>query len=189
MIDKKTPLGFKFGSRVYGTADDKSDVDYIAIGATIDQETSATILGGKIDVHYLTNNTFQQMLDEHHIQALEIWFYSDNQKYLTNFNFKLDLSKLRESISKTSSNSWVKCKKKLKDGEFYIGQKSLFHSLRILMFGISIAKTGRIENYSCANMIYKDVVLGNKTNWTEIKTKYKPIYNNLKSEFKKWAPK
>lgn len=184
-------ITFQVGSHLYKTNHSNSDNDYIVIGSSVNQECTAIGLNGRTDHQYLTAATFQEMLDAHDIKALEVFFFANNavQLNLNGFKFKINHTKLRDSISATSSNSWVKCKKKLADGEFYIGQKSLFHSIRILMFGISIAKTGRIEDYSCANMVYTDVVVGDKRDWAQIKEKYQPIYNNLKSEFKKWAPK
>src|SRR5690606_20681238 len=102
--------------------------------------------------------------------------------------FKLDKSKLRRSISGTSSNSFVKCKKKLRQGDYYIGKKSLFHSLRILGFGIQIALTGKIVNYSAYNH-YLDMIMDKNTNdWSEYQKVFKPIFNHKKSEFRRLAP-
>jgi hypothetical protein len=57
-----------------------------------------------------------------------------------------------------AGNSFAKAGKKLDvEKEHYKGKKSLFHSLRILMFGIQIAKAGRITNYGEANDLWKEI--------------------------------
>ena len=115
---------------------------------------------------------------------------SSKKNFLDDFSvgeFELDSEKLRRAISSVASNSYVKCKKKIRDGEVYIGKKSLFHSIRILMFGIQIAKHGKIVNYEEANNYHKAIFeMGD--DWSELDKKFKPIYNSLKSEFKRLAP-
>jgi hypothetical protein len=109
--------------------------------------------------------------------------FSDAQQY---DEFEIDYDKIREEFSRIASNSWVKCKKKLiieKDYNPYIAKKSLFHSLRILMFGIQIMKLGKIVDFSEANIYYKDI-MDSPNDWEYLKEKYQPIYNKLKSEFR-----
>ena len=100
--------------------------------------------------------------------------------------FELNKELLRKQISAVSSNSFVKCKKKMLQGDEYIGKKSMYHSIRILGYGIQIAKYGRIVNYEAYNFYY-DVVMC-KYDWEEIHEYFKPIYNSMKSEFKILAP-
>lgn len=102
----------------------------------------------------------------------------------------MNLSKLREEISKRASNSFVKCKKKLtvETNEERIGLKSLFHSLRMIDFGIQIAETGRIYDFTASNHYLYDIFeIG--PNWDKLKEKYQPIYNQLSSKFREVAPK
>ena len=79
-----------------------------------------------------------------------------------------------------------------------IALKSLFHSIRILSYGIDLAETGNID--------FKNVLVnGNKMkcsellkiimseydsgwNWKEFKEKYTPIQNKNATEFRKIAP-
>ena len=63
---------------------------------------------------------------------------------------------LRTSISTITSNSWVKGKKKLiitVDYDLNLALKSVFHSLRILDFGIQISENKKIVNFSNCNWI------------------------------------
>jgi hypothetical protein len=106
--------------------------------------------------------------------------------------FQLSLPLLRKSISSIVNNSWVKAKKKmeLKDECSYIGLKSLFHSFRILDFGIQIALMNTIH-YSSANGLWvelKEEFEDNKS-WDFYYQKYKSQHNELMTRFRLVAPK
>lgn len=182
-----------YGSIVYGTNDEHSDTDIICIVNHIQTLTDPVKLNN-IDFKVINNKDFQILLDEHDISAIECYFLSQEHilrgSVQDNFTFTVNLGKLRNAFSQKSSNSWVKCKKKLtvEEGEERIGMKSLFHSLRIMDFGIQLATTGRIENFSSANHYLKEIYeIG--PNWELLNQKFKPIYNKLHSEFKKVAIK
>lgn len=143
------------------------------------------------------------------IDALECAFldknfiYKENKKYI-DINH-INKIQLRRSISATSSNSWVKAKKKFIDGEDRVGYKSLFHALRILMYGIQIYKFGRIINYEEATLKYYPLIKSRYIRYNKDYAKldlyncilndpifkdldnFKLIYNKLKSEFKSFT--
>lgn len=174
---------FPYGSKVYGTATEKSDDDLIVIVKS-EEDLTYGIHNDEFDIHVYSDKTFRDLIQKHHIAALECIFSNE-----TEYEFNLDMEQLRRSISAIVSNSFVKCKKKLLEGPDYnpyIAKKSMFHSIRILQFGIQIAKYGRIVDFSSANNYY-DVVM-NMEDWETIKDTFQPIANKLKSEFKKIAP-
>ena len=109
------------------------------------------------------------------------------------FGFNLNLSILRKEISATASNSWVKCKKKIEiEKDYNVAIKSIFHSFRIPMFGIQIAKYGKIVDFHEANYMWVDQfkdMLYSEPSWEEIKEKYKPMHNQLMTKFRKFAEK
>lgn len=175
---------YNYGSSVYGCTSSKSDSDFIVIVESDNDELYYSVNEDEADFTVYSKSKFIKRIHDMHISALECIFQSDDDPFLK--HFKLDLEKLRREISGVSSNSFVKCKKKLKDGEDYIGRKSMFHSIRILMFGIQIAKFGRIVDYSQANQFLPAIM--EMKDWEEIKYIMQPIYNGLKSDFKKLAP-
>jgi len=190
LTDSNT-LMFLYGSRVYGTNKENSDYDYIAVipdnhGIVTGTEYRNDLL----NVHMTTNQDFQTQLDQHKIQPLECWFLPGKAAARDRFKFTLDKVKLRHELSEKASHSFVKAKKKIEvEKDFYIGWKSLFHSLRILDFGIQIATSGRIEDYSRANHLWFEILESNQYNWAYFQEKYKPIYNQLASQFRLLAPK
>lgn len=184
IFDNSTNI-YMYGSYVYGTNTSKSDKDYIVVSDVIKDEH---IQIGNEEFNIYSSEKFQEKLDKNEIDALECMFL--DKKFILKedikFPFEINKEKLKESIGKTSSNSFVKCHKKLtveKDYNPYIGKKSLWHSLRIVMFGTQIAKTGKIYDYAQANKYYNEI-MQMPDFWENIKFAYQPVYNNLKSAWR-----
>ena len=174
---------YEYGSIVYGTyVEGKSDRDYIVIVPD----------DYKIDVDQIENNNchynifhkqdWQEKLNNNEVDAMEIYFlpYKHVIKETVYFEAKIEPSKIREQFSRTASNSWVKCKKKLIVEDSFnprVGKKSLWHSLRIIEFGTQILLTGKINNYGCMNHLYDSIVNNPHNNWEYYQHHYQPIYN------------
>lgn len=184
-----------YGSRVYGTQSDTSDYDFLCImPANRKKDSGEEYRNGDLNIHLYNHMHFQDLLNRHKIQAMEGYFLPNhllfNQRIRKEFTFNLDLGTLREEISSKSSNSFVKAKKKIdKEKDYYVGWKSLFHSLRLLDFGTQIARYGVIRDYGSMNHHWKDIKNANEYEWAYFKEKYQPIYNALATEFRKVAPK
>lgn len=193
---------FYYGSRVYGTMTDKSDVDIVAI---VDDEIDLSgyvngIAEFKMDANdyqFINESTFINMVTEHHIVALEMfWLPSDliikgDVKRYEPY-FKLDKWKLRQVVSSIASNAFAKAHKKMtveKDYDLYRGQKSLFHSIRVMVFGIQIAKFGKIVDYQEANQYWTMIYAMKDSPWEVYKETFKPIINQIRSELVVLCPK
>lgn len=177
-----------FGSYVYGTNNEQSDVDVVIV--TKHKSIDMTING--VDYQILSEQDFIKKLNLHQIMPLETFFLPNDKiiheqnGYRESLNFSISTKTLRHSLSQTASNSFVKCKKKLTmEQELdYVGLKSLYHSLRILTFGIDMATHGEITNYSVCNDLYHEII-NEEPNWDKLKEKYQPIYNKLSTDFRK----
>lgn len=192
---------YPYGSRVYATHRYGSDYDYIVVDDSVrdGDEERFFINKDEINIHFHSTPHWLEMISEHKIFALEsILQEPSNGRFRP--TFKLDKSKLRKEISEKSSNSWVKCKKKLVvEHDYRIGLKSLFHSFRIIDFGIQIARDGCINEYRSARMqsLFSDImdsfpflnVDSAEDEWNTISVKYKPLHNEMLTEFRKLAPK
>lgn len=183
---------YLYGSRVYGTARKDSDYDFIIVVEDRLENGSIQLMNDMVNITIYDLNMFQQLLNDHEISILECIFLPDDKKIeKRHFEFNLDLKKLRKSLSKKSSNSYVKAKKKMtveKDFDVYVAQKSLFHSFRILHFGAQLAKCGKIVNYSEANWVWDDIVDSKSVDWNEYHSGWHNTYNLLKTMFRKAAP-
>ena len=200
---------FKYGSSVYRTKTEKSDLDIVYIADT-DKEIYEVLQSKdfpfcsdyteKVDLHYISKESFIDLLNKHDIMALEVYYQmAEDQKLM--FPFNLNLDTLRRSVSAVCSNSWSKARKKLEipEEDDYIGLKSLFHSIRILSFGIDIAKDNKIdylnvlidgEKISCSNFWHSlQQKYESGWRWPEFKAKYTPLQNANATEFRKLAPK
>lgn len=182
---------YLFGSIVYGTYD-KSVSDYDVIMVANNSVESTEIRNGLFNIHVYTPDKFKKDLDWHRINNLECIFAPDWAKLKETIDYKskfvLDIPKLRHATSHISSNSWVKFKKKLIDGEYRIGIKSLFHSIRIPQFATQIAKDGYITDFTCANHIW-DSIKWRKSTSEELFNEFKPIHNSTLTEFRKHTTK
>lgn len=179
---------YLFGSQVYGNSNSKSDWDVLIIANTPSPETE--IKSNKFNIHILTIDRFQEGLNLHNIRNIECLLSPDWCKIqeLYKFNFEIKLQRLKHSISHTNSNSWVKSKKKIEQGDYYIGIKSFYHALRIVMFGIQLSKCSKIYDWSCANYIWNDLI---SSDWSfeDLDKKYRDLNNKLLSEFRLLAVK
>lgn len=186
---------YPYGSRVYLTNTPTSDFDYIVVVKNSkDNGIQYDSHDGKISCHIYSEEHWQYMLDQQKIFALECHFLKiplliERRK----FNYKLDKGLLRSEISAKASNSFVKCKKKLEvEKDYYIGIKSLFHSLRIPIFGTQIASQNEIYDYTAANYLWNEIINyynSGHLDWNHYKTIYKPVQNKLLSEFRIYAEK
>lgn len=198
-----------YGSTVYGTRTERSDIDIIAI--TESDEDLYVIYQSKdypefsdystdVDLHLISTKTFQELLEEHDIMALETYYQMhEDDKEL--FEFALDLDKLRRKVSAVCSNSWSKARKKLDipEEDDYLGLKSLFHSIRILSYGIDIARDGKIDfknvlidnkKISCSNFWHRiQQKYESGWRWKEFKAEYTSLQNSNASTFRLLAPK
>ena len=182
---------YRYGSFVYGTYQEGiSDNDFIVI---VSDEFADFDLSqfeqGNNQYSIYTKSTWQKKLDNNDVDAIETYFLPDKYKVKETEIFKTNINpeKIRENFSRVSSNSFVKCKKKLtveKDYNPRVGKKSLWHSLRIVDFGIQILKYGYIKNYSSMNHLHDEIVNNKSNDWNIYKEKYQSIYNALKTEFR-----
>lgn len=211
---------YPYGSKVYGTATEKSDDDFIIVmtdegfantydlrviyGVVEAKDGTAKTAGIRCSdgVGYVFDGTiysksaFEEKILAHEVSVLEcLWLppgTAVKNEHDFSKDFILDLPTLRESFSSKASNSFVKAKKKFtveKDRSPYLAKKSLFHSLRILVFGMQIASYGRIINYSAANRFWYKINRNPSERWEDYKAEWQPIYNRLSSAFRLLAPK
>jgi hypothetical protein len=140
------------------------------------------------NVHIIVPDVFAKYVKDNHIKGIECVFAPDWAKiveYPIEFIYKPE--SFRHNISHTVSNSWVKCKKKLEQDEYYIGVKSLFHALRIADFGIQFAKNGMID-YSTCNEIWREIN-SRKWTWEELDKRFKSVRNEKLSQFRQLTTK
>jgi predicted nucleotidyltransferase len=179
---------YVFGSRVYKTNSENSDWDIIMVANNSVEAIELKL--EKYNIHIYTPDKFKEDLEWHRINNLECIYAPTWAKIQENIKYNLDIDfpKLRHATSHISSNSWVKCKKKLEQDDYYIGVKSLFHSLRIPMFATQVATFGRITDFSCANFIWNKI-RSKRWTWEELDNEFRELRNEILTDFRKVAEK
>lgn len=194
-----------YGSRVYGTATEKSDYDFVVVvKGSQDDSDQLNSLNHPLTINVYSEISFKDRINKHRISTLECLFLSSDKllKETIKFSFKLDKSRLRESISEKASKDFNQCKKRLSDAQgwnpvtnqpyvrkVYEAKKSLFHCFRIIDFGSQIAKTEKIYDYSSCNQLWQEILNNPSEDWEDYKNKYQGMYNFQMTEFRKAAPK
>ena len=174
---------YQFGSTVYLTNNKNSDKDFVVIAKSsiTDKEFKTDLY----NIHLLSEDRFLLGLKNHNIRNIECVMAPDWAKLVINkdFDFEINKPSLRHSISHINSNSIVKCKKKLAQGDYYIGIKSLFHSMRIANFGIQLATDNKITDFSSCNWIWEEIN-SKKWTWEELDNRWRPYNNDIMHDFR-----
>ena len=182
---------YAHGSRVYGTDGPGSDRDHeVIVDDGWDGEEQAEVgEGGRMRQYtLLTRSRWLREAEECTVLFCECAFLPEGLSVtpLAPDGWAPDPERVRRQFSRTASNSWVKCKKKLTvPGSLdpYVAKKSMWHSLRILMFGIQILEHGRIVDYREANPLYAEV-MAMPDDWGAIDARFRPLRNELRSRFR-----
>jgi hypothetical protein len=194
---------YPYGSEVYGTVGSQSDRDYIIVYEQKIPEQQLNKNGwfspkvkkiSRYNATLYSPAKFQELLTAHEPAVVECHYLPENAKYENYFfNFYLNLEQLRRSFAAVSSNSWVKCKKKMAQGDNYLGKKSLFHALRLLDYGIQLAENKQIDfrqPHFLNDLTFKAFweEINSYNSWEELKTQFQSLYNSLKTKFRLVAP-
>ena len=177
---------YVFGSRVYGTHKEESDYDLLVTACGLLAHTE--IKDPEYNIHIVTPDKFEADLKAHDIHNLECIYAPDWAKVQIKTpyedKFKLDLGRLQRYVHNQSFNSWGKGKVNIYDDNTDYGLKSMFHSLRMLMFANQIALHGKIINFSEANYLHKEIFESNETEWDYFRNKYLPFKVYLENQLK-----
>jgi len=185
---------YPFGSRVYETSSYNSDYDFIIVGNTyltkllgtkLKNDEALLLSGSCADKHFhaLVHDTqsFTRNLKQHSLHTLECYFLPGEQALLKTamFNFDIDKKMLRNRIMQKAVCDWEKSKKRFADGKVERAKKSLFHSLRVLDFGIQIAEGKKINNYTSCSLLWKDIKLNISENGTDYEDLFKERFHDM----------
>ena len=170
---------YLYGSRVYGTNRSNSDYDIILIASSLDKDKE--IKGEKYNIHITTPDAFADDLFNYKMVPIECFFAPSFARIQEKkfFYLNIDELKLKKNILIHSNNSWIKAKFKLNENDILRGTKSVFHSLRILKFGLQILKKGEIYDFSAANHFWDEINDSNQFEWKYFHKKYISVKKKL----------
>jgi hypothetical protein len=156
---------YPYGSHVYGSAKEGSDVDYIIVtkGAFLKsgafKQNAISSEDRKIQGVLYSRSGFIDALNNYEIGAMECLFLDPSVVVLSKWPFKLQKWDEKEMVSKIiqkASASWYIGSQQSTDGFKAIAKKGIFHALRILMFGVQLKENKKIVDYAEANELKKE---------------------------------
>lgn len=192
-IDETKVLNiYPYGSRVYGCYNNFSDYDYIIIYKSSllpsgsFKDNAITSKNGLMQATCYSRGGFIDAINNYQMPALEAIFLPEEMIVKKTFDFKLNKFEEKQFIKKVislSSSSWRNSTLAFQnDNQFYTA-KNIYHSLRILNFGLQIKKNKKIINYSSMNEtkkeIYDNLENINPKDWNK---KFIEMSNELKEE-------
>jgi hypothetical protein len=159
----------------------------VKLDAARASEKNLEIDGKRLNVHIITPDVFKRGLENHDIMNLECCFSPDwvRLQEKEQLKFVLNKKKLAKNIIAQSFNSWQGGKHRLNEGDNYRGLKSIFHSLKMLMFAIQILEHGKIVDYTSANYLHKEINDCNEIDWEYFRETYLPFKIELENKLKK----
>lgn len=169
---------YPYGSRVYGSNNNDSDYDYIIVfkasrlksGAFKDNAISSR--DRLIQGTCYSRGGFQDAVNKYNINALECLSLSDDKVLKNKWAFKITRyseQELVKSVITQASNSWYLANNRYKlttsNKEVILDpvtdklvRKGIWHSLRILMFGIQYKTNGKIIDFGAANILLANML-------------------------------
>jgi hypothetical protein len=160
---------YLFGSRVYGYGRGNSDFDIVMVApGLIPKEIKDPVY----NVHQVMPDDFMDSLENYEIRALECYYAPSWARLKEKTEYKLEINpdKLIGSILSQSHEMWRHSKMKMNEGDVHRGNKSAFHSMKSLIFGASILKTGTID--FDLKSLHKEFMDNHFYEWSSLKRKY-----------------
>ena len=185
---------YEWGSRVYQTSTDSSDWDYITVVPDDFPKESDQYEFGNRTYNIEHESEWLAKLKRNSVEALECISLTPQFiiKKGKSYPFIFNPDGAHAAISERASTAWVKGKKKLtieKDFDWRSGKKSIWHSLRLYMFGAQCAQYGSIVDFTEANNYYNDIVVmkhgeTGQEEWEYLKESYHDLNNYWHSKMK-----
>ena len=166
---------YLYGSQVYGTNTMASDFDVLVIASSLYDHKE--FHDGTYNVHLKTPDIFRDELWRYKMSALECVYapefavVQEKNKY---DDFVINPTCLQRQSLSESHNSWVRGKRMILDRDMHRGMKSLWHSLRILLFADQILNEGAIFDFSAANNHWERIDDSECVKWNDFKNMLLP---------------
>lgn len=185
---------YLFGSRLFGTANEKSDFDFIVVVNEWDGPFVLQCEDPSIDLTVYSIKVFKEkVLKNSYHEMLMIWLPKEYKLLetlspLEIIGSKIQSSNFRSTISLQAKQVWERSKETFEKKDYVRAKKGIVHALRIFILACQMSK-GCISDWTGA-VKYTELMnkYENETDWKKINEIFRPIYNELHLEFTKSAP-
>jgi hypothetical protein len=158
---------YPYGSKVYGTASEDSDDDFIIVyksallpnGAFRNNAISSA--DKQIQAVCYSRGGFQDAINNYEIGALECLFLPEEKVIMKKWKFAIqrwEEKEMTKKIISKASASWHLAQLQFEDGEDEMARKGVYHALRILQLGIQLKEFKKIVTFSEAKAIREMVM-------------------------------
>lgn len=175
------------GSRVYGVDTNNSDWDITVVSSGVDgyRFVEFSYEGIDYDVNVYSSSEFQSRIDRHEMKELEILYYPREAILLQTieFNTQLNRTQLINTVREESDQLWYRAKFGLDSKQdAYQPLKTIWHSIRFLIFAEQILRFGSIENFSAANVLRSSIVNSNRVDFEYFDSNFGALREAMKVE-------
>ena len=179
---------FRVGSRVYGTASPASDEDFVAVLSRAGARQDLLFAEG-INVIVHDRSSFQRALERQSVLVLECFFAPrEHRLHETGpvFCWSYDAEKLAAAALTTSDKDFHKAER-IFDDEPDAARKKLFHSLRVLLFALEIARTRRLADFTMAAPLWRAIAAHPASDWPALGRRFGPERDRLLADLSRLA--
>eukprot|EP00929_Paragymnodinium_shiwhaense_P058739 TRINITY_DN29429_c0_g1_i1.p1 TRINITY_DN29429_c0_g1~~TRINITY_DN29429_c0_g1_i1.p1 ORF type:complete len:235 (-),score=46.77 TRINITY_DN29429_c0_g1_i1:504-1142(-) len=179
------------GSRLWGTASEKSDWDVIIVTQSNGTAAESPLLENRrcreIDAMVMSVDVFTKRLQEHHFKEMcTLWLPEHcilrNRLDLAK-KFCLDKVTLSAQVLGQAQHDWKRVEKYIKDrgdkASFQQGKKTALAVLRELTLCLQLATTGTISDMGAANDIQEELQYFYTADWDLFDAEYGSRYRAL----------
>jgi predicted nucleotidyltransferase len=181
---------YQFGSRVYQSNSPNSDYDiFVVYGTEKDLDDVVENEEYNIGAHINDIQTFKKYLKNHNACVLQtLWLpekfliFENEEMSAFRKNFMISMKKMERGFLRVEGICYLKSKR-----EFLVDKKkslkNMVHGVRFLKFGIEIAKTGRIQEWTVGNKFQEYMSTLEYDTWEEYYNKFEKFYKDFHKEF------
>ncbi len=175
------------GSNVYGVSGPNSDWDIAIVTNSFSGYGffDFSVEGIEYDVHVYNAEEFQNRIDRKEMRELEILSYPDEAFMLKNIEINTSANKVQliEKVREESDILWYRAKSSLESKENqYQALKTIWHSIRFLVFAEQILRFGSIKNLSSTNNLREEIVNSGQLSFSFFENKFGGLREQMKSE-------
>lgn len=191
-IEEEILAIFPYGSRVYGTASEFSDHDYIIVAKSSLLNSGSFKNNAVSNKDYTIQGTlyskagFIDAINNYDLPAMECLSLPEDSVILKKWPFKVqkwDETELVKKIIQKASASRHIADKQAKTGYRDRAKRGMYHALRILMFGKQLKEHHKIIDFSESNDLYHKMMSIDDDDFDT--RDFYQLFDDLSSELKK----
>jgi hypothetical protein len=175
------------GSNVYGVESQNSDWDITVVSTDLIgyRFSEFSFEGIDYDVNIYSPEEFQNRIDRKYMKELEILSYPEEAFLIKTLDFQTENNRtqLINKVREESDELWFRAKNNLKiKKDDYQALKTIWHSIRFLIFAEQILKFGSIEKLSAANVLRDPIVNSKRVDFEFFEENFGALREQMKLE-------